>query len=79
MTDKVTRLVNILQDKFEVPDRTNGLNIMRDKLQILASVNNYWQMDGNYSMEDFNEALSIVDIPNFVNTQNTRIYIITEK
>lgn len=79
MNEKVVRLINIIQDKFEIPMHTNGLNILRTQSEILALVNNYWPMDGNYTIEEYESALLECDVPNFVNSNNTRIYLLIEK
>jgi len=79
MNEKVVRLINIIQDRFEIPYRTNGVNILRTKADILGLINNYWPMDGNYTIEDYDLALQNADIPNFVNSNNVRIYLLLEK
>lgn len=79
MDEKVIKLINILEAKFEIPSKTNGMNVLRNKGQILAVVNAYWPMGDNYTMEDFDYALEKFDPPNIVNWLGQRDYLLIEK
>lgn len=79
MKEEVIKLINILDAKLEIPSQTNGMNVVRNKEQILAVVNNYWPMDGNYTVEDFDAALQEFDAPSIVNWLGSREYLLIEK
>lgn len=79
MEEKVIKLINILDAKFEIPTKTGGMNIVRSQAQILAVINNYWPMDGNYTIEDFEVALLEFNAPNIINWLGERNYLLIEK
>ncbi len=76
MNEKVVRLINILQDRFQIPDRTDGNNILMTFADIERSVDEIWQKSENWSVENLWDALAEIGVPNFTNTNRQQIFIL---
>ncbi|MGJ1502677.1 hypothetical protein [Sphingobacterium multivorum] len=79
MNDKIVKIINILEEKFFVPVRTDGENILMERDEIEAQVNIYWQKENNWESIDVIEALDYLQIPAFLNDSNVMVYIYKPK
>ncbi|MDR2274503.1 hypothetical protein [Sphingobacterium paramultivorum] len=79
MNEKIVKIINILEDKFFVPIRTDGENILMGREEIEAHVNIYWQKENNWESIDVIEALDYMQIPAFLNDSNIMVYIYKPK
>lgn len=76
--DVVIRLVNILNDRFDVPYKTDGCNILMQFHEIESSVCDIWPQSENWTSAELQEAVCRCDIPNFLSTNNVRTYLLVK-
>ncbi|WP_333802557.1 hypothetical protein [Sphingobacterium multivorum] len=79
MNEKIVKIINILEEKFFVPVRTDGENILMERDEIEEQVNVYWKKEGNWESLDVIEALDYLQIPAFLNDSNVMVYIYKPK
>ena len=73
---KVIRLINLLSDRFVIPHKTDGMNVIMDLAAIEVAVNSLWPKDENWTTEQLVDALQISGVPSFVNSSNVRKYLL---
>ena len=73
---KVIRLINLLNDRFVIPHKTDGMNVIMDLAAIEVAVNSLWAKDENWTTDQLVDALQISGVPSFVNSSNVRKYLL---
>lgn len=61
MNPKTLRLVNILEDKFDAPERTDGKNILFPFHQIVCEIKLIWDPDDTTEKEPLWEEAHLID------------------
>ncbi|WP_454880647.1 hypothetical protein [Sphingobacterium detergens] len=79
MNEKTIKIINILEEKFIIPLRTDGENILMERYEIEAQINLYWQKENNWESLHVIEALDYLRIPAFLNDSNIMVYIYRPK
>ncbi|WP_336828502.1 hypothetical protein [Sphingobacterium multivorum] len=79
MNEKIVKIINILEEKFFVPVRTDGENILMGRDEIEEQVSVYWKKENNWESIDVIEALDYLQIPAFLNDSNVMVYIYKPK
>lgn len=80
MNEKVIRLINILQDRFDVPMRTDGGNILMTRGDLEHEVNGIWPRDEDtWNSILLDEAIANLGIPNYVNFYGVHTFILVRK
>ncbi|MEN5054383.1 hypothetical protein [Sphingobacterium kitahiroshimense] len=79
MQEVIIKLVNILEEKFFVPLKTDGENILMKRTDIEMIVNIYWDKEKNWESLNLIEALEYLKIPSFINDSFQAVYILKSK
>lgn len=79
MNEITLRIINILEEKFVIPFRTDGENILMERYEIESHINLYWQKENNWESLHVIEALDHLAIPAFLNDSNIMVYIYRPK
>ncbi|MGJ1432889.1 hypothetical protein ACR79M_15040 [Sphingobacterium spiritivorum] len=76
MTDSQVRLINILQDRFKIPFKSDGNNILMKHSQLSKMINDIWPQSENWTSEDLAIAILETEIPYITNSENDRVYLL---
>ncbi|MGN2373476.1 hypothetical protein ACTFAO_07430 [Sphingobacterium spiritivorum] len=76
MTDAQVRLINIIQDRFIIPVKSDGNNILIRHSQLTKMINDIWPQSENWTGEDLAIAILETEIPYITNSENERVYLL---
>ncbi|MGJ1424549.1 hypothetical protein ACR79B_11190 [Sphingobacterium spiritivorum] len=76
MTDSQVRLINIIQDRFKIPVKSDGNNILMKHSQLSKMINDIWPQSENWTGEDLAIAILETEIPYITNSENERVYLL---
>ncbi|MGJ1366290.1 hypothetical protein [Sphingobacterium spiritivorum] len=76
MTDSQVRLINIIQDRFVIPVKSDGNNILMKHSQLSKMINDIWPQSENWTGEDLAIAILETEIPYVTNSENERVYLL---